>query len=62
MDGARVDPVARRNPVGRLIVCTRCGDLIEVFEIPTPRINWRAFVCGQCLQYDTEHVSSVRGD
>lgn len=33
----------------RVLTCTACGCQVEVFEIPTPRIDPDAYVCGGCL-------------
>lgn len=34
---------------GRVLTCRKCGDVVRVYEIPTPKINPRTFTCGQCL-------------
>lgn len=34
----------------RLLTCTRCGWLVEVFEIPEPFLDAETYVCGACLK------------
>ena len=38
---------------GRNLHCTRCGDLVRVYEIPAPWINPHAYVCGSCQTAST---------
>ena len=33
----------------RLLTCTRCDQLVEVFELPAPWIDPELFRCARCL-------------
>lgn len=34
----------------RALVCTRCGTLVDLIELPAPWIDPDEYVCGLCLQ------------
>jgi hypothetical protein len=38
-----------RQPVGRLLTCIRCADLVDVIEAPSPFIDPHLYICGNCL-------------
>lgn len=40
---------ADRLPESRDLTCARCEALVNVVEIPGPRLDPAGFVCGECL-------------